>query len=945
MNKFFFLLLIILCIYFFFYKRKGFENFENINDRIYKLSKNKNLCAKVQPITYNGIRYGENLMIKNHTGYLGSCGKDSICGYKFGNLGVYTYTDRGNSILNNNPDSFMWVIKNANPNIRRREIFYNDKVIIYNDPDVMDYWLETCSMSNSKNILDKTQNKPYLSTSLAKIPKDKGNNAIYWTIVGPTEKETGPIQYGNTILLKNEWGLKSYLNTCKYENLICELGDCGVDNNCKFGFQSKVNPCKKKKNYNDISWQLIKPIKINESKTSNNLILYKSNKNYCLTVEGIPQIGSNIIVTKYLGGNNNPKNQEWIYENGYLKLKSNLNYCIGLLNSSISNNTAIKLDIIKPFSDKKGFESQQWLVKNNIIFLKKNKSFVITLAENQVYMPNSVVLYKLWKYNIINSSIESQRWIVPNEIIKKDKCNDLNGWFSPYEKTYLNSENSKIKKKLNNISNYTCYKNCLIDEDCDYYGFNNKNNSCNLYSISNSGEIQYNNVEFNDSQFSGKIKRKSICKKKLRLNKPKETLKNINLCNKCTFPEFKNKCARPEFGCNWQNCCPESWSNSSYGAKPGVSCGTGIIQKRESWGDPIKSCQDAGGFVIQTKKNPPEYACSNKEKKGILHYIQSCNQCSPKNSNLCENYSENSPDVEEKYIIGEPLLNGNTGLTGYDCSNINNLTSKVRNSKTGKVYAVENLNKCDESYEKVNNYCKNLNLNKSKLLYARKLRGLSEQGDIKPEWRCYSRQSLNKDLMSFKQCEPKYYKKIIPKINSTCKGIDQKVGDGGCNNQCYPFGFKYYQKDIGCFNNKSLAQSELKNPSCSKNPRSYYLTKPELSTIWNDCTDINPDECFISNYNKKECEKCYKKVNKYCEVQLFNTDAYIYARKLPGLASQGQSKPEWRCYTRNSLKPGLKEYNNISRQYSTNNKELTKIWNKYSDHQKPENCKLLTNNE
>ena len=83
MNKFFFLLLIILCIYFFFYKRKGFENFENINDRIYKLSKNKNLCAKVQPITYNGIRYGENLMIKNHTGYLGSCGKDSICGYKF----------------------------------------------------------------------------------------------------------------------------------------------------------------------------------------------------------------------------------------------------------------------------------------------------------------------------------------------------------------------------------------------------------------------------------------------------------------------------------------------------------------------------------------------------------------------------------------------------------------------------------------------------------------------------------------------------------------------------------------------------------------------------------------------------------------------------------------------------------------------------------------------
>ena len=75
---------------------------------------------------------------------------------------------------------------------------------------------------------------------------------------------------------------------------------------------------------------------------------------------------------------------------------------------------------------------------------------------------------------------------------------------------------------------------------------------------------------------------------------------------------------------------------------------------------------------------------------------------------MCENYSENSPDVEEKYIIGEPLLNGNTGLTGYDCSNINNLTSKVRNSKTGKVYAVENLNKCDESYEKVNNYCKNL---------------------------------------------------------------------------------------------------------------------------------------------------------------------------------------------------------------------------------------------
>ena len=45
--------------------------------------------------------------------------------------------------------------------------------------------------------------------------------------------------------------------------------------------------------------------------------------------------------------------------------------------------------------------------------------------------------------------------------------------------------------------------------------------------------------------------------------------------------------------------------------------------------------------------------------------------------------------------------------------------------------------------------------------------------------------------------------KFIPSITDTCKGINQPKGGEGCNSQCYPFGYSYYDAELGgCFNYK-----------------------------------------------------------------------------------------------------------------------------------------------
>jgi len=38
---------------------------------------------------------------------------------------------------------------------------------------------------------------------------------------------------------------------------------------------------------------------------------------------------------------------------------------------------------------------------------------------------------------------------------------------------------------------------------------------------------------------------------------------------------------------------------------------------------------------------------------------------------------------------------------------------------------------------------------------------------------------------------------FVPKVQGTCRGAAQPVGDGGCNDQCYPLGRKYFEGILG----------------------------------------------------------------------------------------------------------------------------------------------------
>ena len=79
---------------------------------------------------------------------------------------------------------------------------------------------------------------------------------------------------------------------------------------------------------------------------------------------------------------------------------------------------------------------------------------------------------------------------------------------------------------------------------------------------------------------------------------------------------------------------------------------------------------------------------------------------------------------------------------------------------------------------------------------------------------------------------------------------------------------------------------------------------------------------------------------------MFFGSEYAYGRLLPGLASQGQSTPEWRCYTKESLTPDLMNFNNKSDKYWTS-PELKSIWNKcYEDnYKKVKSCRNASKND
>ena len=78
-------------------------------------------------------------------------------------------------------------------------------------------------------------------------------------------------------------------------------------------------------------------------------------------------------------------------------------------------------------------------------------------------------------------------------------------------------------------------------------------------------------------------------------------------------------------------------------------------------------------------------------------------------------------------------------------------------------------------------------------------------------------------------------------------------------------------------------------------------------------------------YKVDESDPCLKQTDKWC---LDNRPKkYKWGRKLPGLASQGQSTPQWRCYADQALTPDKSKFNESSPDYWTS-PDLQKVWDK-----------------
>jgi len=82
----------------------------------------------------------------------------------------------------------------------------------------------------------------------------------------------------------------------------------------------------------------------------------------------------------------------------------------------------------------------------------------------------------------------------------------------------------------------------------------------------------------------------------------------------------------------------------------------------------------------------------------------------------------------------------------------------------------------------------------------------------------------------------KQFELLTPTITPTCKGVNQPVGDGGCNEQCYDIGFKYYDSELGgCYNDPELKTKLKFDPECYKNRYNELkdITNEQATEHWN----------------------------------------------------------------------------------------------------------------
>lgn len=119
------------------------------------------------------------------------------------------------------------------------------------------------------------------------------------------------------------------------------------------------------------------------------------------------------------------------------------------------------------------------------------------------------------------------------------------------------------------------------------------------------------------------------------------------------------------------------------------------------------------------------------------------------------------------------------------------------------------------------------------------------------------------------------------------------------------------------------------NPVGSKQPGKWMC--PGMNKLCSVYCNTHKD-CKNAGLKPIITKSCYKLVDDYCRKLPIWKQYNIkwgnesFGRKLPGLASQNQSQPQWRCYSKDALTADKMNYNGKSSEYTTV-PELEGVWN------------------
>ena len=158
-----------------------------------------------------------------------------------------------------------------------------------------------------------------------------------------------------------------------------------------------------------------------------------------------------------------------------------------------------------------------------------------------------------------------------------------------------------------------------------------------------------------------------------------------------------------------------------------------------------------------------------------------------------------------------------------------------------------------------------------------------------------------------------------------CTNTVGKPENGGGTKLSLIYTKKFYDKP--CSYNSDCSLQGL-NPSANKQAGKWMC--PGVKKLCTVYCNKNSD-CKNAGLKPNVGSSCYKLVDQYCRSlpiwKQYNISwgKSSYGRKLPGLASQNQSKPAWRCYKPDALSADTMNYKGTSSDYATT-PELEGVW-------------------